>query len=132
MLILTGPAGSGKTFLALQQLREAIRLHDDSVRLLVPTATMAAHLRNELAREGLVVRPSLIQTLWRFIERWVSEIGTVEAAGLVQQLAELWSGREQVRAGLAERLPVIKREAERAGALVAADFAEWQRQRAQS
>ena len=74
MLILTGPAGSGKTFLALQQLREAIRLHDDSVRLLVPTATMAAHLRNELAREGLVVRPSLIQTLWRFIERWVSDL----------------------------------------------------------
>src|SRR5437879_1932023 len=74
MLILTGPAGSGKTFLALQQLREAIRRHDDSVRLLVPTATMAAHLRNELAREGLVVRPSLIQTLWRFIERWVSDL----------------------------------------------------------
>src|SRR5437879_2592635 len=74
MFILTGPAGSGKTFLALQQLREAIRRHDDSVRLLVPTATLAAHLRNELAREGLVVRPNLIQTLWRFIEHWVNDL----------------------------------------------------------
>ena len=40
----------------------------------MPTATMAAHLRNELAREGLVVRPNLIQTLWRFIERWVGDL----------------------------------------------------------
>ena len=40
----------------------------------MPTATMAAHLRNNLAREGLVVRPNLIQTLWRFIERWVIDL----------------------------------------------------------
>jgi len=42
------------------------------VRLLVPTAKMAAHHAMRLAREGLVVRPSLIQTLWRLYRRWVT------------------------------------------------------------
>jgi polysaccharide pyruvyl transferase WcaK-like protein len=59
------------------------------------------------------------------IEQWVVETGTVEADSLVKCLAELWSSRVAVRADLLGRLPDVKREAERAGALVAADFAEW-------
>ena len=65
------------------------------------------------------------------VEQWVAEIGTVEADGLVNQLADLWAGRLLVRTRLEQRLPELKREAQRAGALVAADFADWQAQRAQ-
>lgn len=67
MLLLTGPAGSGKTKYVLEQFRESLRSGKDSVRLLVPTATMAQHLQNEMAREGFVFRRSLIQTLSMFI-----------------------------------------------------------------
>jgi RecB family exonuclease len=37
--------------------------------LIVPTATMAEHVRNELARSGYPVRPSRVGTLAHFIER---------------------------------------------------------------
>ena len=72
MQLLTGPAGSGKTFTALEALRAALRRKDGSVRLLVPTATMAQHLRNEMAREGFVFFPALIQTISRFIDPWAA------------------------------------------------------------
>jgi ATP-dependent helicase/DNAse subunit B len=74
MRLLTGPAGSGKTAYCLDRVREAIRAGDQSVRLLTPTATMARHLRNQLAREGLVFRASLVQTLHAFVEEWVGGI----------------------------------------------------------
>jgi len=80
MQLLTGPAGSGKTFSALETLREALRRGDTNVRLLVPTATMAQHLRDELAREGLVYSPGIIQTIWRFIEAWVADVPEVSSA----------------------------------------------------
>lgn len=38
--------------------------------LLVPTATMAQHLRNHMAREGLPLRPRRVQTLAQFVEDW--------------------------------------------------------------
>ncbi|HKX00325.1 MAG TPA: PD-(D/E)XK nuclease family protein [Bryobacteraceae bacterium] len=44
------------------------------MRLLVPTATMAQHLRHAMAREGFVFRPELIQTLHRFIEPWAADL----------------------------------------------------------
>src|SRR3984957_20315983 len=68
MLLLTGPAGSGKTFLILERLRAAILRRDSGVRLLTPTATMAQHLQNRIAREGFVFRPGLIQTLSLFVD----------------------------------------------------------------
>src|SRR5512146_297220 len=68
MQLITGPAGSGKTTLVLDRFRKAIESGDDAVRLLVPTATMAQHLRNRMAREGLVFRAGLIETLSRFVE----------------------------------------------------------------
>jgi len=77
MHLLTGPAGSGKTFAILERLRAALRRKDTSVRVLVPTATMAQHLRNELARAGLVFSPSLIQTIHRYIEPWVADLPQV-------------------------------------------------------
>ncbi|HLM99632.1 MAG TPA: PD-(D/E)XK nuclease family protein [Bryobacteraceae bacterium] len=80
MQLLTGPAGSGKTFSALETLREALHRGETSVRLLVPTATMAQHLRDELAREGLVFSPRSIQTISRFIESWVADVPEVSSA----------------------------------------------------
>ena len=70
MQLLTGPPGSGKTSHILDRLRET---PDGSVRLLVPTATMAQHLQNQLAREGLVFRRSIIQTLSGFVRDWAGE-----------------------------------------------------------
>ena len=58
MRVLTGPAGSGKTAVILDRLREALRAGRDDVRLLVPTATMTEHLQNGFAREGFVFRRS--------------------------------------------------------------------------
>ena len=73
-LLLTGPLGSGKTTHVLACLREALKAGRAGVRLLVPTATMAEHLRHRLAREGYAFQPGLISTLSRFIERWVPDL----------------------------------------------------------
>ena len=68
MRLLTGPAGSGKTTFVLERFREALRNRNQNIRLLVPTATLAQHLQNQMVREGFVFRPSLVQTLWTFAE----------------------------------------------------------------
>ena len=77
MLLLTGPAGSGKTFLILERLRVAFERGDSGVRLLTPTATMARHFQNRLAREGFVFRPGLIQTLSRFVDAFAADLPQV-------------------------------------------------------
>src|SRR5262245_24895225 len=74
MQLILAPPGSATTITELNQLREALRSRNEGVRLLVPIATLAQHLQNQLAREGFVFRPSLIQTLSRFIEPWVAEM----------------------------------------------------------
>ena len=71
MRLITGPAGSGKTAHVLDQFRQALRVQDHAVRLLVPTATMVRHLRNQFARDGFVLRPECIQTLSGFVSGWV-------------------------------------------------------------
>jgi len=73
MLLVTGPAGSGKTAFVLDRFREALRAGNDAVRLLAPTATMAQHLQNRFAREGFVFRRRLIQTLSGFVEDWAGD-----------------------------------------------------------
>ena len=77
MLLLTGPAGSGKTSRILARFREALRRRDSGVRLLTPTATMAQHLQNQVAREGFVFRPGLIQTLSRFVDSFAADMPQV-------------------------------------------------------
>lgn len=67
MRLLTGPAGSRKTASILDQLRQALRASNSAVRLLVPTATLAQHLQNQLARDGFVFSRALIQTLNAFV-----------------------------------------------------------------
>ena len=66
--------GSGKTAFVLDRFREALRAGDDAIRLLAPTATMAQHLQNRLAREGFVFRRKLIQTLSGFVEDWAGDV----------------------------------------------------------
>ena len=73
MRLITGPAGSGKTTFLLDRFRDALGLNHQSVRLLVPTATMAQHLENQIAREGFVFRRNLIQTLSRFVDERVAD-----------------------------------------------------------
>ena len=89
MRLLSGPPGSGKTSHTLTQLRAALQARDAGVRLVVPTATMAEHLRHALAREGFVLRPSLIETLAQFIEPWAGlpEAAPAELYLLVEHLA---------------------------------------------
>lgn len=82
MLLLTGGAGSGKTFTVLEALRAALGRGDSAVRLLVPTATMARHLQNDLARQGFVFSPGAIQTLSRFLEPWTAGIRQVSVPTL--------------------------------------------------
>ncbi len=74
MRLLTGPAGSGKTSFVLDRLREALRTKDLAIRLLVPTATMAQHLQNRLAREGFVFPPALVETLSGFVDGWAADM----------------------------------------------------------
>jgi ATP-dependent helicase/DNAse subunit B len=74
MLLIVGPAGSGKTSLVLNEFRDAARTADPAVRLLVPTATLAQHLQNQLAREGCALRGGAIQTLSSFVGPWALPI----------------------------------------------------------
>jgi len=67
MLLLTGPAGSGKSTFVLDRFRDALPARDAGVRLVVPTTTVAQHLQNRIAREGFVFRRSLIQTFSEFV-----------------------------------------------------------------
>ncbi len=61
-------------------------------RLVVPTATMAGHLRNQLVREGLPLRPDSICTLSRFIDEWVFDIPEMTAVELELLTARALAG----------------------------------------
>ncbi len=70
MQLISGPAASGKTAFVVERFSQALRRSESGIRLLVPTATLARHLQNRIAREGLVLRPNLIQTLSAFVDSW--------------------------------------------------------------
>jgi ATP-dependent helicase/DNAse subunit B len=82
MRLLSGPAGSGKTTYVLDRFRQALGAADSSIRVLVPTATMARHLQNGLAREGFLFRASLIQTLADFVRDYAGTAAEVSPAVL--------------------------------------------------
>jgi ATP-dependent helicase/DNAse subunit B len=87
--ILLGEPGSGKTTEILASLRSRIERGDAAFRLLTPTATMAEHLRNQLARQGLLVRPKTITTLARFVHELVPARPTAGPAEIRLLLAQL-------------------------------------------
>ena len=105
MLLLTGPAGSGKTFRILEQFRDALRRRDSGVRLLTPTATMAQHLQNQLAREGFVFRPGLIQTLSRFVDSFAADMPQVSEPLLYLIVEEAASRVDRPEFARVVRLP---------------------------
>jgi ATP-dependent helicase/DNAse subunit B len=82
MRLLIGPAGSGKTASILEQLRDALRSRNHSVRLLVPTSTLAQHLQNQLAREGFVFPRAIVETLYAFIESYAADAPQVPETAL--------------------------------------------------
>jgi hypothetical protein len=67
LLLITGPPASGKTRAALDRFLAI----PDSI-LLTPTATMAEHLRHEMARAQIAVRPRGIGTLAGFVDQWAA------------------------------------------------------------
>jgi len=81
MRLLTGPAGSGKTAIVLRQFRQALSA-GAGARLLVPTATLARHLQNQLAREGAVFRGQWVGTLHGFAGKWAGDLPQVSDAAL--------------------------------------------------
>lgn len=66
-MLLIGPPGSGKSHRILEAVRERLRKRNEAFRLLVPTSTMAEHVRHSLAREGFVFRPELVSTFTGFL-----------------------------------------------------------------
>src|ERR1700722_12737693 len=82
MRLIIGPPGSGKTESILDQLRDALCSGNRSVRLLVPTATLAQHLQNQLAREGLVFPRAIVGTLHAFIKNYALDAPEVSDTAL--------------------------------------------------
>jgi ATP-dependent helicase/DNAse subunit B len=87
MQALTGRPGSGKTSYVLDQVRNWLRQRAE-FRLIVPTNTMAEHLRNQLAREGFVFRPAAIVTFSKFVELLLPDLPRVSPAALELLLEE--------------------------------------------
>ncbi|MEP6539702.1 MAG: PD-(D/E)XK nuclease family protein [Bryobacteraceae bacterium] len=85
--VLTGQPGSGKTRYLLERVLAWLR-QGVEFRLIVPTNTMAEHLRNQLAREGFVFRPGAIVTLSKFLESLVPDMPPVSAAALELLVAD--------------------------------------------
>ena len=80
MRLLLGPPGSGKTTRVLEEFCRAAP--QEGVRLVVPTSTMAEHLRHELARRGHSVRPSRIVTMAGLVSELAPDARMADGASL--------------------------------------------------
>src|ERR1035441_3114655 len=84
-----GPPGAATATLLVERVRGRLREFRDDFRLIVPTATMAEHLRNGLAREGLVVRSSTISTVTGHARELAGNPALLTAAALEMHLGEI-------------------------------------------
>ena len=73
----------------LLTLKDALKRGDWSTRLLVPSATMAEHIRNQLAREGFLLRKSTVTTLSRFVDELKLAPPAPDAARLESIIASI-------------------------------------------
>ena len=87
--ILAGPPASGKSTRLLLTLKDALKRGDWSTRLLVPSATMAEHIRNQLAREGFLLRKFTVTTLSRFVDEFKLAPPAPDAARLESIIASI-------------------------------------------
>lgn len=81
-----GPLGSGKTTRMLDAVRGRLHAFRDDFRVIVPTATMAEHLRNGLAREGFTLRSTTIATLTAHASELVPGARVMNATALEMAL----------------------------------------------
>ena len=109
MLLLSGPPGSGKSYRILEAVRAELRRGASDFRLLVPTATMAEHLRNQLAREGFVLRPGAILTLAKFVAPWVQEYPEIPPVSLELLLDGVLAAKAPRQFARVARLPGFRR-----------------------
>ena len=90
-VLLTGPAGSGKTHRVLGKLTFAVQEgRTTKVKLIVPTASMAEHLQHTLAR-GRVTAGGMVTTLADFVRDLapaVREPGPAAESWLLDQAVE--------------------------------------------
>ena len=101
--LITGPPASGKSKAALE-----VFLSDPISTLLVPTATMAEHIRNEQARAGVSIRPNRILTLAKFIEPFTDLKDAPESLVhvlIAQRLPNEFPGYHRALAALMRELP---------------------------
>ena len=67
-MLLIGPPGSGKTQRILSDLERAVRAgRGNEILLLVPTASMRAHMLSTLARRGLMTPAKTVTTMSEFV-----------------------------------------------------------------
>ena len=115
--ILLGPVGSGKSTRLLEMFRAT------PSRIIVPTATMAEHLRHQLAREGHLVRDKQVVTLATLVNEFAPaddpQVSSGELHILVRRtLARFRSRRWQpllATPGFAATLASITSEIDAAG-----------------
>ena len=67
MRLIRGAPGSGKTAQVLGEFKAAVGQGTQAPKIIVPTATLVRHFQHELARDGVVFRPSVVTSLSRFI-----------------------------------------------------------------
>ncbi len=89
MRLILGPPGSRKTTHCMQQLRAVLRAKRSDCRLIVPTATMGEHLRNEFAREGFVFKPAVVSTFTKFVEPYCISTPGVGSGAIEILVAEV-------------------------------------------
>jgi RecB family exonuclease len=74
MRLIRGAPGAGKTALVLREFKEALLQGRGTARLVVPTSTLVRHFQHELARDGVVLPPSAVISLRRFVEELAPEL----------------------------------------------------------
>jgi ATP-dependent helicase/DNAse subunit B len=67
-LLITGPPDSSTLQLVVDRLKDERLQAQPNSPVLVPTATLADHLRHQLVRAGYAVRPRSIQTISRYLD----------------------------------------------------------------
>jgi len=104
-LLLAGPPGSGKTSYVLEQVRRILERGGDDFRLIVPTASMSEHLRNQLARDGYVFPAQTVQTLGAFVKRFERNPMRVSRAAFALLLESVLTEKRRRSFGEAAAFP---------------------------